>query len=353
MNKEYNDNREYNEALDGLRFSGEAKARMVQGLMEAQEKPRRRARRPLSRIAAVGIAAALVLSIGAGAAVVYNKLASESFAGVFGTAHTEIVDKIGKPIGASATDNGVTITAEAIIGDKYNYAMVYEIKRDDGTPFDLTGNEYGYLPLHFEDSSTDISYMGGSHGGSFFIDETPGDNVIQFVEMMSVDGELKPGKAKASFQNLKFNDGNEDYTLIEGKWKFKFDFDFEDTSVSLPAGQTFDLNGMNAKIDQITLSPLAVRVDYTVDSEVQWDDDAPSGREPEQNRRESQRYFESLSIVLHKTDGTTMDLTNAGGSISPKNGKTVCQKGQVFDQIMPVEEIASITVGGIEIPVAQ
>lgn len=352
MNKEYNDNREYNEALESLRFSADAKARMVQGLMDAQAKPRRRARRPFPRIAAVGIAAALVLSIGAGATVVYNKLASESFSGVFGTAHTEIVDKIGKPIGASATDNGVTITAEAIIGDKYNYAMVYEVRRDDGETFDLQGNEYGYLPLYFESSDTDISFMGGSHGGAYLIDETPGDNVIQYVEMKSFDKEIKAGKAKASFKNLKFNDGNEDYMLIEGEWKFKFNFDFEDTSVSLPAGQTFNLNGMNAKIDQITLSPLALRVDYTVDSEVQWDDDAPSGREPEQNRRESQRYFESLPIVLHKTDGTELDLTNSGGSIKPKNGKTECQKGQVFDQIMPVEEIASITVAGIEIPVA-
>ena len=133
MNRAYNDNREYTDALDGLRFSNEAKARMVDNLLDAaaqqppvQQKPRRRAFR-LPRIAAVGVAAALVLGIGAGATGVL-KTAGEAFSGVFGpTADTEIINQIGRPIGASDTSGGVTITADAIIGDKYHYAITYSI----------------------------------------------------------------------------------------------------------------------------------------------------------------------------------------------------------------------------------
>ena len=71
MNREYNDNKMYNSALDELRFSEEAKSRMVDRLMAAAEQPEQpvaihRVRR-FPRIAAVGVAAALVLSIGAGA----------------------------------------------------------------------------------------------------------------------------------------------------------------------------------------------------------------------------------------------------------------------------------------------
>ena len=73
MNRAYNDNKEYTDALDGLRFSDEAKARMVQNLLDAagesaprQAKPRGR-KFGLPRVAAVGVAAALVLGIGAGA----------------------------------------------------------------------------------------------------------------------------------------------------------------------------------------------------------------------------------------------------------------------------------------------
>ena len=107
MNREYNDNKMYNSALDELRFSEEAKSRMVDRLMAAAEQPEQpvaihRVRR-FPRIAAVGVAAALVLSIGAGATGVF-KSASDAFAGVFGpTADTEIIDQIGRPIGASDT----------------------------------------------------------------------------------------------------------------------------------------------------------------------------------------------------------------------------------------------------------
>lgn len=353
MNKEYNDNREYNEALDALHFSDKTKAALVQHLLDAGEQPqKRRVRRPLPRMAVVGVAAALVLSIGAGATVVYNRLASESFAGVFGTAHTEIVDKIGRPIGASATDSGVTVTADAIIGDKYSYAITYTISNDDGTPFDLQGNEFGYLPLHFEQADTDVGNRGGAHGSSFFIDETPGDNAIQYVELRSVDTEMKKGTAKASFENLLFSDGEDEYTLAKGKWNFKFAFDYEDASISLPAGQAFELNGMAARIDGVTLSPIGYRVDYTVSDEVKWDENAQSGRISAHDAAQSRLYLEDVQLVLTRKDGTTVDLTNSGGGMQPKNGKTVCEKSGLFDEIVPLDEVASLTVGGVEIPLA-
>lgn len=348
----------YREQLDSLRFSEEQKAQMVDRLMEAQTQPviPYKKRTPLRRMAAIGIAAAVVMTVGAGAIVVYNKLASESFAGVFGTAQTEIVDKIGRPIGASDTDNGVTITADAIIGDKYHYAIAYTIAKEDGTAFDLGNTEPiagKYLPLRFSEWDTSIGYLGGMHGSSYFYDANPGDNTIQYVEMREADGKLPHGIAKARFEDLRLANGDDERIIAEGKWTLKFNFDFEDTSVSLPAGQTFDLNGMTATIDKITLSPIAMRVDYTVDREVQWDDKAESGRQSEQDREQMMKYFESVSIVLTKTDGTTLDLSNAGGSIEPKNGKTVCQKGDVFDEIVPLEEVDHITVAGIEIPVAE
>lgn len=342
-------NREYNDKMSELRFTDEQKREMTDRLMTAQSKGR--VCRPLPRLAAVGVAAALVLSIGAGAAVVYNKLASESFAGVFGTAHTEIVDKIGRPVGASATDNGVTVTADAIIGDKYSYAITYTITKDDGTTFDLQGNEYGYLPVRFEKQDTDIRYQGGMHGSSFFIDENPSDNEIQFVEMRTADKALKAGTAKASFENLYFDSGEESYLLAEGKWNFRFDFDFEDTSVGLPAGQILDLNDMSATVDEVTLSPIGIQVNYTVDSAVEWED-APSGRESAYNSAQSKRYFEDVKIVLTKTDGSMLDLSNLGGGMEPKNGKTYCQKGGLFDEIIPLNEVASLTIGGIQIPLS-
>lgn len=365
MNRAYNDNREYTDALDGLRFSDEAKARMVDNLLgaAAQQQPEQRKTRKrvfrLPRIAAVGVAAALVVGIGAGATGVF-KTAGEAFSGVFGpTADTEIIDQIGRPVGASDTSNGVTITADAIIGDKYHYAVTYSIVKDDGTPFDIDLSKTvgdGVLPLTFAEEDTTLSgYFGGTHGGSYFYDADPADAAIQYVETREVsDGDVQGRTIKAKFSDLCAFDEDMNRTVVaEGDWSFKFNLDFEDTSVQLPAGQVIDLNGMKATINEITLSPLALRVDYTVDSEVQWDENAQSGKQSDHDRAQMEKYFDDLQIVVNKADGTSLDMSYAGGSIKPEGGKTVCQKGDMFSEIIPLEDVVSLTIGGVEIPVQQ
>lgn len=365
MNRAYNDNREYTDALDSLRFSDEAKARMVQNLLDAagaqqpvQQKPRKR-KFGLPRVAAVGVAAALVLGIGAGASGVL-KTAGEAFSGVFGpTADTEIIDRIGRPIGASDTSNGVTITADAIIGDKYHYAITYSIVKEDGTPFDIDLSKTvgdGLLPLNFAEEDTSLTgYFGGTHGGSYFYDADPNDPSIQYVETREIsEGDVHGHAVQAKFSDLYAYDEDMNRVMIaEGDWSFKFNLDFEDASINLPAGQTFGLNGMTATIDQITLSPLALRVDYTVDSEVQWDENAQSGKQTDHDSAQMQKYFDDVQILVNKADGTSLDMSYAGGSIKPEGGKTVCQKGDIFSEIISLEDVVSLTVGGVEIPVQQ
>lgn len=165
---------------------------------------------------------------------------------------------------------------------------------------------------------------GGAHGSSWFYDADPADNAIQFVEMMTQDQPLKPGTASVKFQDLSVytdNDYRTSETLAEGTWRLKFDFAFEDSSISLPAGQSFTLNGMDATLDGVTLSPLSIQVDYTVHQELVWSENRESGRENEYDREQSYRYFESLPVVITYTDGTTQDLTNAGGGITPGDGR--------------------------------
>ncbi|MFR2950670.1 MAG: hypothetical protein ACLTKG_04690 [Collinsella intestinalis] len=78
-------------------------------------------------------------------------------AAVFGAgpAQTELIDRIGRPIGASCTSNGITITADAIVGMRHAYAVVYTIGKDDGTAFDeITMNENGHYNLFLEEAAT-------------------------------------------------------------------------------------------------------------------------------------------------------------------------------------------------------
>ena len=219
----------YHDQMDSLSFTDTQKAAMTDRLLAAANAPAPR-RRPVRRAAvAIAVAAALALSVTAGATGVLKPV-GEAFAGLFGVrtpAQTEVIDHIGYPIGASDTDNGVTVTADAILVDRYSYAVVYSV----------------------------------------------------------------------------------------------------------------------------VLSPLSLQVNYTVDSEVVWDHQAlPDGRESAHDAQTYEDYFGSLPILVTLSDGSVLDLTYAGGSIEPAGGKTVCQKGEVFENILPLEDVVSVTVGDVTIP---
>ena len=245
------------------------------------------------------------------------------------------------------TDNGITITADAIVGDTYSYAVVYTIQREDGKALvsdqllaRAPDPENDALPLTFQSYDAALQgYRGGSSGKMWFYDADPADNAIQFVELRTQDEPLEPGVLTVRFQDLQVY--GEDYatctTLTEGSWRLRFQLNFEDASRTLPCGQTFTLDGAEVTLNTVTLSPLSIQADYTVswagDTAVDW--------------------IEPLSMSITYTDGTTLDLSHAGGSSDYGTGTVSCQKGMIFDQLRPLEEVASVTVGDVVIPVSQ
>ena len=292
---------DYQQAFDSLRFTQEQKARLAARVAEAVQQPTRRARRPFGKIAVLAACLAVVLAVGAGASGVL-KSATESFGAIFGggAAQTEVIDKIGHPIGASDTDNGITITADAIMGDAYNAAIIYTIRRDDGTPLLPEGTDPRSL-LMGGFGGANLSVRGGSHGSSWFVADETDPSVIQLVQTVSADVPISRGTATAEFQDLCGWDESvgEAVTLVEGQWS-----------------------------------------------------NSPSGREPEEDSRQMERYFENVEILLTKTDGTVIDMSGSGGSIEPERGVTICSKGEVFAEIIPLEELESISVGGIVYPIS-
>ena len=339
---------EYQESLNSLHFTEEEKAAIARRAAEAARKQTRPARRPVRRIALIAAAAVLVLAVGTAGATGILRSAAEVFSPLFGgaPAQTEIIDKIGYPVGASDTDNGVTVTADAV--EEAHTVLASQFLNEAfalraGLPEDITGE---MLLVH--GNGTDLSILGGSHGSSYFVVEDPAASSIQMVETVSADKPINDCTATGVFENLyKWDEeAGEAVPIIEGKWRLKFEMTYEDSSVTLSGGETFTQDGMTFTIDSITLSPVAYKVDYTVDSEVVWSNSG-SGRQSEEDRLTTQRYFENVEILLTLTDGTVIDLSNAGGSIGPEDGVTVCSKGEVFSEVLPMEDMASISVGGV------
>lgn len=325
-------------------------------------RPQRAHRRSPHRIAAaIGIAA--VLAIGGGTAYATGTLAraADSLAAVFGAgpAQTELIDQIGRPIGASCTSNGITITADAIIGMRNAYAVVYTIEKDDGAAFDeLDMNQNGTYNLVLDGGGSINALtaprlgIDASGGTRYTFDADPTDNAIQLVEMMSFGGSgvsLVGETLHFNATEIGFTRVGEDgrnlpsQAIATGDWNMSFKLDYEDLSVDLPAGQTFTISGNSAVVDELAVSPLGATITYTVDAT----DEAsgPTGLETDAEKRVGHGDF-----TVTFADGATQEL-GSGYTSWQQDGKTMVQKTWFFDQIRDVDDIASITVGDLTVPV--
>lgn len=325
-------------------------------------RPQRARRRSPHRIAAaIGIAA--VLAIGGGTAYATGTLAraADSLAAVFGAgpAQTELINQIGRPIGASCTSNGISITADAIIGMRNAYAVVYTIEKDDGTAFDeLTMNQNGAYNLVLDGGGSINALTAlrlgakGIGGTSYTFDADPTDNAIQLVEMMSFGGSgvsLVGETLHFNATEIGFTRVGEDgrnlpsQAIATGDWNMSFKIDYEDLSVDLPAGQTFTISGNSAVVDELAVSPLGATITYTVDAV-----DGPSGPTGLETGAEKRVGHGDFTVTF--ADGATQEL-GSGYTSWQQDGKTVVQKTWFFDQIHDMGDIASITVGDLTVPV--
>ena len=99
---------EYKQTMDGLHYTDEQKKLLAEQALRAAGQAAPRRRKPVWRTALIAAAVTAVLMVGAGATGVL-KSAVDALSPIFGgsASQTEVIDKIGRPIGASATDNGV------------------------------------------------------------------------------------------------------------------------------------------------------------------------------------------------------------------------------------------------------
>lgn len=360
----------YTRSMDGLRFPDEAKARMVEVLREAKKNaqpkapaevltmPTRRPKRRWARVAA-GLALALVLGGGATVAVAAGVLPNPAdvLSDVFGgaPAQTELLNDVGHPIGASAASNGVTVTAEAVVGDRSNYAVAYSIEFDDPSVLEGVERHEGGTLTYVGDAFLRVDGVMGGGGFARLYDADPDDNTLQLVQVMGVqtwnDAGIVGRTARFSMSRLEiFTDEGEIETLASGDWSFKFEMNYVDTTVDLPAGQSTTWQGSDVTIDAVSASSLGVTVDYTIDRQIS--DLGPSGQMSDDALAE-QAAVTGLPVIVTFADGTTFDATNANSSVTKRgDGTSAVTKAVTYDRVVAAGDIASVTVGDVEIPVS-
>ncbi len=367
---------DYRHALEHISFTDNAKQHMANSIAQSvassdaataqsnfngtRRKPRiaRHPVRTVARIAAVTAVLAIVIG-GAGTAMATGvlPLPSDMLSDIFDgpASQTEIIDRIGRPVGASCSNNGVTVTADAIMGDKDMVTIAYTLTFDDPAALKKLSEpgENGTIAGSVDGNV----YVDGEHGGqgqSWLIDKNPNDSSIQYFAQFSVESPGLMGRTVRTHINSLVvpRAGKElpEYKkILTGPWDLKFQLNYEDTSVTIPAPKSVNFNGTKATIQEATVSCVGVSVRYNIDRSIELDNN--SGK-MSQNMEESMDAVGNIPLIVTFKDGHVEDATSHSGYFANKldNGTTDVHKTWPFSQVCDTDKIASVQIGDTVIP---
>lgn len=367
---------DYRHALEHISFTDNAKQHMANSIAQSvassdaataqsnfngtRRKPRiaRHPVRTVARIAAVTAVLAIVIG-GAGTAMATGvlPLPSDMLSDIFDgpASQTEIIDRIGRPVGASCSNNGVTVTADAIMGDKDMVTIAYTLTFDDPAALKKLSEpgENGTIAGSVDGNV----YVDGEHGGqgqSWLIDKNPNDSSIQYFAQFSVESPGLMGRTVRTHINSLVvpRAGKElpEYKkILTGPWDLKFQLNYEDTSVTIPAPKSVNFNGTKATIQEATVSCVGVSVRYNIDRSIEHDNN--SGK-MSQNMEESMDAVGNIPLIVTFKDGHVEDATSHSGYFANKldNGTTDVHKTWPFSQVCDTDKIVSVQIGDTVIP---
>lgn len=311
---------------------GEVREEWILDAETVQASPRRHFLQQLTAACLLVLLLALPVSAEMRTGYVSNLLAP-----LYGGAQTELVDSIGVPINASTTVAGYTLTAEAIIGDRYNAAIVYSLTRSDG----------GVLPegLCFGDYVGAL--YGRGSGGSYIQPKRSEDGTrLEIVEQRTNVGRLflVDRNVTVDFVDLVIWDPETQQETLwqKGTWSLKFTIRYEDTTIRVPSGNRTVTGplGQSYQIKQILLSPIGIHIKMRTEDPNQGEDTTKSimgaGMFP-------------VSVLL--TDGTAIEIEdwNCGGV--SRAGTAKLNWGTMFDEPIPLDSIQALVICGTAFPV--
>lgn len=293
---------------------------------DAEYEPPSRLTIPFRSAVAVFVAV-IMLAVPVSAEMV-NGYVSNLLAPLYGGVQTELIDQIGVPIGANIKLGDYCLSADAVIGDKYNVAIVYSLVRTDGGTLKEGINFAGYRN----------TLKKGNGAGTYSFKLSEDKSVLYIVDTWTASGSLFLDRlAEVTFTDLMIYDSEtqENILLEAGEWKLKFTVRYEDSSVTIPVADTAieDAGGKEYIIHQIVVSPIGIHLDIT----------APN---PYINGFENEFQFGDISLAVVMGDGTVKNVEDLNfethGDMDAKTHEA--NVGALFTEPVPLDQIEGILI---------
>lgn len=239
---------------------------------------------------------------------------------------------------ATVTQNGVTITVKQTLADSFGVYVLYEMT----VPEDIELNDdiiWGFSHLDVPTVKTEYAVTAGV-SGSEILEQTGNTRTVLYHIQKTAP--FENGDVEFILIDLKYFKRNdttgrvEPITLVEGEWDLKWEFNFVDTSKTIEVNKPLSINGSEDTITNVVISPMSVC------AFIKGDDILMSGVQPTVN-------FKDGSQIAY-------DVNSKGKSfgyylIDEANMIYQNQLYYRFENIINVDDVESITIGDVTIPI--
>lgn len=342
----------YRDELNQIRLTKESREDLARALAARQEQPVQRPRRRWSRTAVAAAVLAAVLVGSVGAAVVVPPVVRSYFGDSAGYRQSAV------KLGESITKNGWTMTLTDCMADDYTIYLGVTLTAPEGTALDWAD---GY---HFDDwSSPTFPELDMAGSGSYeqLEDDDPTDNQLSFIftayyisEGESFNGSTMEITLGKLYHNTAWDEKEKAWERsydCDATWTFRTTLNYPDHIIRLEPNVSVHTLDVDATITEVVVSPLSVYV--CIEGE------ALKGHHSWVPKNAPDGWYgcvEYQDITLYTKDGNPIPMMDdqacsgcSGGDLDhPEDGWIHLVRRP--DTPLDVENLASISVCGVEIP---
>lgn len=251
---------------------------------------------------------------------------------------------------ASLTKNNITITVKQTLADSFGIYVLYEmtVPEEIALNDDITWDIY-YLKLTTVQTDTVISHSSGS---SEILEQTGNKRTV--LLHFSQTAPIENGFAKLTLKDLGYvanarTKTAEFVTLVAGEWELKWAFSYVDASKTIEVNKPVSINGGEYTITKIVISPMSVCVFAKWGMDYLGDDD----------------YSDAILLctrpIVNFKDGSQLAYDHSSKNASfgfhlvdqsdESEGIYESQLYYRFEHIINLDDVESITIGDLTIPV--
>lgn len=245
----------------------------------------------------------------------------------------ERLGELGIGTDVSETCNGITFKVDGLVGDEHIVLVTHTLTLDNHIKEKIS-NKIDSLGFRYVEGNILKKNISGCT--MYFHDLSKGDNNIYLSAIWTSDDEIYGEEMNIQLKDLSYCDENgEIHTLVEGEWEFSIPLYYENTSVNVMENETFEWNGYDIHVKEISVSKLGIYISFRCKEDLTILD------------------LRFLPFVITMKDGNVFDFTGISEKgIGKKGLLSNIHEGYLlasFGSLQDIENIKSITIGSKEI----